>query len=189
MRYGCVHAGGLRRLFLARLVCDVPRSQQRRGVGNRSRPARTLGREQALHSQPRRDAVTGKWIRARYVATRDEAVRRYPVFQIVGPPELRDVDENAGYFASHRARVPKRQAPPQRGLCWHDPIQLRANARRTGRPCRAPAMKNGRCRMHGGHAGRPAIHGRYTKAALASRREWRTILRRLRELIDSASAD
>jgi hypothetical protein len=44
-------------------------------------------------------------------------------------------------------------------------------------------MKNGRCRMHGGKAGRKATHGRYTRAAVAERRELRDALRLLRELI------
>jgi hypothetical protein len=46
-----------------------------------------------------------------------------------------------------------------------------------------PAMKNGRCRMHGGKAGRKPIHGRYTNAALDQRRRVRELLRTLRELI------
>jgi hypothetical protein len=62
-----------------------------------------------------------------------------------------------------------------------------AHSRRTGQPCRAPAMRNGRCRMHGGKAGRPPTHGRYTEAAIAARREVRAMLRMLRELIDGAS--
>jgi hypothetical protein len=45
-------------------------------------------------------------------------------------------------------------------------------------------MKNGRCRMHGGKAGRKPTHGRYTKAAVAERREFRAMLRMLRESID-----
>ena len=62
-----------------------------------------------------------------------------------------------------------------------------AHSRRTGAPCLAPAMKNGRCRMHGGKStGRPTIHGRYTSTAKASRREVRELLRRMRELIDEA---
>jgi hypothetical protein len=44
-------------------------------------------------------------------------------------------------------------------------------------------MKNGRCRMHGGKAGRRPIHGRYTKAAIESRREVRAILRALSRLL------
>jgi hypothetical protein len=58
-----------------------------------------------------------------------------------------------------------------------------AHARTTGEPCKAPAMKNGRCRMHGGKAGRKPTHGRYTKAAIEQRREVRELLRALRGLV------
>lgn len=59
-----------------------------------------------------------------------------------------------------------------------------AYCRTTGRPCRTPAMKNGRCRMHGGRAGRKPIHGRYSKATLAERREVRTLIRAVRAWLD-----
>lgn len=45
-------------------------------------------------------------------------------------------------------------------------------------------MKNGRCRMHGGNAGRKPTHGRYTKAAIERQRELRELVRLMRELID-----
>ena len=45
---------------------------------------------------------------------------------------------------------------------------------------RAPAMKNGRCRMHRGKAGGRPTHGRYTLAAIAERRRVRMILLALR---------
>ena len=61
-----------------------------------------------------------------------------------------------------------------------------AYARTTGQACRSPAMQNGRCRMHGGRAGRPPKHGRYTKDAVNERRELRAALRLLRQLIDDA---
>ncbi len=57
-----------------------------------------------------------------------------------------------------------------------------AHSRRTGQPCRGPAMANGRCRMHGGKAGRKATHGRYSKAKVADRQKVRALLRLLREL-------
>jgi hypothetical protein len=38
-----------------------------------------------------RDAVSGKWTRARYVATRDEIAARYSEWQITGPAEVRSV--------------------------------------------------------------------------------------------------
>jgi hypothetical protein len=45
-------------------------------------------------------------------------------------------------------------------------------------------MKNGRCRMHGGKStGRPIIHGRYTKKAMADRREFRELMRELAQLL------
>ena len=38
-------------------------------------------------------------------------------------------------------------------------------------------MNNGRCRMHGGKAGRKPTHGRYTRKARQMRREMQAILR------------
>jgi len=61
-----------------------------------------------------------------------------------------------------------------------------AHARTTGQPCRSPAMKNGRCRMHGGKAGRKPIHGRNGKAAIEERKKWRELLRAMRKTIDAA---
>jgi ribosomal protein L19E len=58
-----------------------------------------------------------------------------------------------------------------------------AHCRSTGQPCRQQAMKNGRCKMHGGKAGRKPTHGRYTQAAIEQRRDFRELLRALRELI------
>jgi hypothetical protein len=47
-----------------------------------------------------------------------------------------------------------------------------------GRPCQAPAMENGRCRLHGGKStGRPIIHGWYSKAAVDERRRVRAMLK------------
>jgi hypothetical protein len=59
-----------------------------------------------------------------------------------------------------------------------------AKARTTGQPCKGWAMKNGRCRMHGGKStGRPIIHGRYTKAAKADRRETQAMIRELLSIL------
>ena len=61
-----------------------------------------------------------------------------------------------------------------------------AYARQTGKPCMGWAMKNGRCRMHGGKStGRPVIHGNYTKSAIAQRKEGLALNRLLRLLINS----
>ncbi len=36
--------------------------------------------------------------RRRYVAERHEIAARYAEWEIIGPPEIRDVDPNVGYF-------------------------------------------------------------------------------------------
>lgn len=58
-----------------------------------------------------------------------------------------------------------------------------AKSRRTGKPCKAPAMKNGRCRMHGGKASgapkgnRNALkHGLYTAEMIARRQMIKTLI-------------
>jgi hypothetical protein len=62
---------------------------------------------------------------------------------------------------------------------------------RQGTPCNAPAIRGReRCRMHGGRSpGRPAIHGKYTKANIERRREWFKCLRELRVMIEKVEAD
>jgi hypothetical protein len=61
-----------------------------------------------------------------------------------------------------------------------------AYARTTGQPCKGWAMANGRCRMHGGKAGRKSTHGRYTRAAIERRQGVRDLLRVLSELVGQA---
>jgi hypothetical protein len=69
---------------------------------------------------------------------------------------------------------------------------------RAGTPCKAAAMPNGRCRMHGGPSTGPRTkegkarisasrtkHGRYRQAAIARRREARSIVRSIRELLSN----
>ena len=41
-----------------------------------------------------RDRLTGKWVKARYVAERHEIAARHSEWEIIGPPEIRDVDPN-----------------------------------------------------------------------------------------------
>lgn len=69
----------------------------------------------------------------------------------------------------------------------HEHPRCRAHCRISKKPCGQPAMR-GRpvCRLHGGAGGRPPIHGRYTKAAIESRREVRAILRAVRDLLAMA---
>ncbi len=66
--------------------------------------------------------------------------------------------------------------------------RCRARTRR-GNPCQSPAMKNGRCRMHGGMSpGAPKgnknalKHGRYTAEAIARRRSIAELIRLARSL-------
>ncbi|WGD56882.1 HGGxSTG domain-containing protein [Bradyrhizobium sp. CB1650] len=60
---------------------------------------------------------------------------------------------------------------------------------RSGKPCRSPAMPNGRCRMHGGPSpGAPKgnqnafKHGRFTREAISRRREISALIRIARAL-------
>jgi len=68
---------------------------------------------------------------------------------------------------------------------------------RGGTLCQAPAMKNGRCRLHGGKSTGPKTpegierirqahlkHGEYTKEAIASRKEFNALLRKFKETIN-----
>jgi hypothetical protein len=81
----------------------------------------------------------------------------------------------------------------------HLDMQLakRCGARtRSGKGCRSPAMKNGRCRMHGGSSpGAPMgnknafKHGRYTAEAVARRRELAALLRSMRALASPCEND
>ncbi len=66
---------------------------------------------------------------------------------------------------------------PMHALCG-------AHCRTTGEPCKNYQMPNGRCRMHGGKStGRPTNDGRYSKGAIAKRRELTELNREIRSLI------
>lgn len=59
-----------------------------------------------------------------------------------------------------------------------------AHCRTTGEPCKNAAMKNGRCRMHGGKStGRPVTHGLTTREARAERKERTALMREVRSLL------
>ena len=74
------------------------------------------------------------------------------------------------------------------------PMHLSPSCRartRAGTPCQSPAMRNGRCRMHGGKApGAPKgnrnafKHGRYSSEAIAERRAFAALLREMRDLVE-----
>jgi hypothetical protein len=82
-----------------------------------------------------------------------------------------------------------RNSPMQRKLRMR--LSQRCGARtRRGSPCQSPAMKNGRCRMHGGPStGAPKgnrnawKHGHYSAAAIARRRAIGELLRISRQVI------
>ena len=62
-----------------------------------------------------------------------------------------------------------------------------AKTRSTGKPCRGPAMKNGRCRLHGGAStGRPVTTGLWTKEAIQLRNQVKKLIRQVRDVIDSS---
>ena len=59
---------------------------------------------------------------------------------------------------------------------------------RAGGRCRQPAMKNGRCRLHGGKSLSGIQHGRYkhgrnTRAAIEERRQLNRLLREVTALL------
>jgi hypothetical protein len=49
-----------------------------------------------------RDPVSGRSVRARYVAARHEFEKRYAEWKIVGPAEIRNVEPSAAYFNPQR---------------------------------------------------------------------------------------
>jgi hypothetical protein len=73
---------------------------------------------------------------------------------------------------------------------------------RRGTWCQCPAMKNGRCRLHGGLSTGPKTaegierirravtkHGNYTKRAMTERAEYRELLRACREMLADLSCN
>ena len=49
-----------------------------------------------------RNPVTGKWVRARYLASREEIAKGNAEWELIEPPEIRDVDLHARYFTPFR---------------------------------------------------------------------------------------
>jgi len=63
-----------------------------------------------------------------------------------------------------------------------------AKSKRTGKPCRQPAMLNGRCRLHGGKStGRPITSGQWTKKSIQRRKETTRLHRNIRMLMADLS--
>ncbi len=72
----------------------------------------------------------------------------------------------------------------------HSAPRCGAHARTTGNPCQSPAMKNGRCRMHGGKAKGPPKgsrnalkHGGRSAEAVALRKAVTALAKANREAI------
>ena len=60
-----------------------------------------------------------------------------------------------------------------------------AKTRTTGKPCRGSAMKNGRCRLHGGASkGRPVTIGLWTKDAIEQRKRVNEQIRQAKDLLE-----
>jgi hypothetical protein len=49
-----------------------------------------------------RDPLTKRWVRARYVAELHEIAARYAEYEVLGPPEIRDVNPDVRYFTPWR---------------------------------------------------------------------------------------
>ena len=57
------------------------------------------------------DSVHNKWLKARYVAERDVIAQRYARFELIEPPEVREVSDDpyvlgAGHLAGARPKEP-----------------------------------------------------------------------------------
>jgi len=59
-----------------------------------------------------RDPLTGKWIRARYIAERYVLAERYAEWEIIAPPEIRSGDATMFSPWSNAARHPAGHSPP-----------------------------------------------------------------------------
>ena len=85
---------------------------------------------------------------------------------------------------SHCTNAAKNQQPLQ----FQKARQCGARTK-SGKPCRSPATKKGRCRLHGGASGSGGPpgerngqyrHGERTKAAIAERQKFSALLKMLR---------
>jgi hypothetical protein len=63
-----------------------------------------------------RNELTGKWVKARYLAEAHEIAARHAVWEIIGPPEIREVTEGASHFSPYRivahAELKRMEEPP-----------------------------------------------------------------------------
>ena len=73
--------------------------------------------------------------------------------------------------------------------CYPIPRAFCGAKTRTGGTCMQPAMKNGKCRLHGGKSLSGVAHGRYkhgrfTNAAMEERRRLAELLREVKETMN-----
>ena len=65
-----------------------------------------------------RDPFSGKWVRARYRASREDIAAQHGEFEITGAPEIREVDTTARYFSPwkvvpHTELMRLQEPPPE----------------------------------------------------------------------------
>ncbi|WP_368860893.1 HGGxSTG domain-containing protein [Desulforhabdus sp. TSK] len=90
-----------------------------------------------------------------------------------------------------QARVPGESKTEPAELLWTFQKAKKCGAKtRSGGNCKNPAMKNGRCRLHGGKStGAPKgnknafKHGRYSREAIEARQFVRELIRMSRQMI------
>ena len=86
----------------------------------------------------------------------------------------------------------KNNAPPHADHYYPHKL-CGAHAKQTGLPCKAWAMNNGRCRLHGGKstgAKQPhkrITHGLRTKESMKQRKETRELIKASRDLLKQIS--
>lgn len=102
-----------------------------------------------------------------------------------------------------KPRAKRKKSQKTNNLPWAFMKAPRCGAKtRKGTPCKGAAMKNGRCRMHGGKSTGPRTlegierirqahlkHGLYTKEAIASRKELRLLLREIKKTIEKTESE
>jgi hypothetical protein len=140
-----------------------------RGTNVRGTPRESYSSQQAVHAPPRCCSTHS-------TATAARASRRSPwsasMFILAGRPLCERLSvRHPPIHRNPRTNTMRDKLPMH--------LSPRCGARtRSQTPCQAPAMPNGRCRMHGGMSpGAPKgnknalKHGRYTAEAIARRRE------------------
>ncbi len=87
----------------------------------------------------------------------------------------------------------KSKEQPHDGNPFKDVPKCGAHSRRSGKPCRQPAMANGRCRLHGGKSTGPPKgnknalkHGCYTREGIEYRKYTKQLIKKSQELLSGS---